>query len=383
MNKLFSLFVTLGLAAGLASSSIAAPPPVAEQCRQDLARRFKLDLAEVTVADCQAQTFSDTSLGLPCAGKMYAQVLVNGYRLLLKAGNRAYLYTAGSRSFRYGGPLDAWRYSALYLQPVPNEPNLNGNLYQVSLLGTNPRLVASLVTDFWPQADGSVLVDSRTSRSGFSLRHVSASGQVTPLGGAFAYGGAAVDSTGKQWAAFTRPMLGAYWQFTWGPVAAHAETKVLDLPPGTAPLRLDWSQERPIIVVKGVEKTEAYQMTADATGWEATGAYLPPAGGDMMLNKSETLVVKTDTVDGKPVTRVVRQWFTGDERPVAKLPDFKPEHISITPNQRFVLLAGSQGENPCTYTVDLASGEVLTTVADAQAQLFLTPVPTKLGLVTE
>ena len=60
-----------------------------------------------------------------------AQVQTAGFLLLLATGKTRYLYTASETAFRYGGPLDSWRFSALDLVPSPDDPNLNGNLLQV------------------------------------------------------------------------------------------------------------------------------------------------------------------------------------------------------------------------------------------------------------
>jgi hypothetical protein len=377
MSCLLSVASVVLLAGLLSGLALAAPlPTVATSCRQDLAKRLKLKLAQVQVAKCEATTFPDTGLGLPRPGQMYAQVITAGYRLTLTAKGLSYLYTASARSFHYGGPADSWRYSALYLEAVPDEPNLNGNLYQVSLIGTDPRLLLQGASDIWPQARGAILATRRTSRSGFDLIHVATEGTATPLGGAFAYHHAVVNSAATQWAALLRPMLGAGWQMAWGLIGDTTRPpRSLDLPPGSTPVRVCWPGERPLIEVREPDKTVAYELNANGDGWEKTDTYLPPEGGEMMLNKSETLVVKTEEVDGKPVTRVVRQWFTGAERLVATLRDFTAKSASITPEKRFVLLSGPGADKQQAFAVDLASGEVIQTVREAMgpARLFLAP----------
>lgn len=363
------LTASLGLAATL--------PQAAEDCRRDLAQRLKVDAAQIEVVSCQARVFNDTSLGLPELDKMYAQVMTPGYTITLKAKNISYLYNATDFRVRYAGSLDSLRYSALYVAKGDDNANLNGRLYQVSLAGTNPRLLLEEASEFWPQGNGAVLATLRTSRSGFALLHVALDGKVTRLDSSFAYTYATLNKDGSQWAAFIRPGVGGGWQFTWAPVGeAKGNPKVLDLPPGTAPIRIYWQQERPLIEVKTMDGVAVYQMDEHAIMWDKSNAYLPPENGETMLNKSESLVVKTETVDGAPVARVVRQWFTGDEKPVATIRNFTVKHFTVSPEQRFVLVCGRNANDQAqAYTVDLASGEVMATVREMQgpAALFLTP----------
>ena len=99
-----------GLALGLlvACAPTAAPPPasspgggpsvppeaqaVIELARQDLARERNVPVEQVKVISIEASTWSDTSLGCPKPGELYAQVITPGYRLRLDDGSAQFTY---------------------------------------------------------------------------------------------------------------------------------------------------------------------------------------------------------------------------------------------------------------------------------------------------
>ena len=145
--RIFGLLTVIMLTTigGRTMAAASEPAPVAEQkgisilskCRTDLANRLKLQEKEIKLADAKTVIWPDAALGMPEIGKVYAQVETPGQQLILEARDRLYLYTTSDKVCRYGGPLPIWSYSMLYLQPVSNEANLNGDLYQCSLLGTN------------------------------------------------------------------------------------------------------------------------------------------------------------------------------------------------------------------------------------------------------
>jgi hypothetical protein len=58
----------------------------------DLAANLDLSVDQVTPQAVEAYTFPDTSLGLPQAGMMYAQVLTPGYIITLEADGQTYTY---------------------------------------------------------------------------------------------------------------------------------------------------------------------------------------------------------------------------------------------------------------------------------------------------
>ena len=81
-----------------ATSSPAQPtvPPEAEQpvrlARQDVAHKLGVSIDEVRVVKISPVQWPDASLGCPEPGKVYAQVIISGYRLLLEAHNATYEY---------------------------------------------------------------------------------------------------------------------------------------------------------------------------------------------------------------------------------------------------------------------------------------------------
>ncbi|WP_322802571.1 hypothetical protein [Thermoflexus sp.] len=72
-----------------------------EQARKDLAARIGVQEEEIRVVEAQAVTWPDSSLGCPERGRMYAQVLTPGYRIVLEIGGTRYAYHAG----REGSPF--------------------------------------------------------------------------------------------------------------------------------------------------------------------------------------------------------------------------------------------------------------------------------------
>jgi len=351
----------------------------AQRLRQDLADRLKLTVDKVQVVAMVPTAFPDTSLGLSRPGEAYAMMITNGHVAILSAGHARYLYTCAGAAMRYGGPLASWGYSALYIQRVPMEPNLNGNLMQVSLCGTNPKLVLAGVNGFSPQRDGSVIGKRRTSRSGHELLYVAPGkyGDVVKLAGAFDFGDAAVKPETSQWVAFSRPMVGATWQVTGGKLDGARDMAPVDLPPGTRPQRLYWHQQNPAAALDLEGRTVHYELVREGEhyAWRQQQGFFPPEEEHMMLNKSESLEVRTEMVGDKPVTRVSTVWFTGAETRVATIEGFKLTELSLSIGKRFAFLFGSMEDRQVGLTVDTMTGEVLRTVEGptAKARLLLAP----------
>ncbi|MBI4322482.1 MAG: hypothetical protein HY675_28655 [Chloroflexi bacterium] len=73
-----------------------AVPPVAspqvERSVQDLAQRLGISQDQITVAKVEEVEWGDTSLGCPEPGKLYAQVIIPGYRITLSAKGQTYEY---------------------------------------------------------------------------------------------------------------------------------------------------------------------------------------------------------------------------------------------------------------------------------------------------
>ena len=79
------------------------PPAKAEQAirlaREDLARRLGLAPEAIRLVSVEAVEWSDTSLGCPQPGMMYAQVITPGFRVVLEAGGETYEYHTDAGRF--------------------------------------------------------------------------------------------------------------------------------------------------------------------------------------------------------------------------------------------------------------------------------------------
>lgn len=373
-----------------ATTQSQAVPPVAQPCVADLAQRLKIPAAGVKVLQVKAVTFPDSSLGLPRPGEMYAQAVTPGQIVLLVAKQVAHLYATAGDACRYGGPLSARGCSALYLEPAGDEANMNANLVQVSLAGTNPTVIMKLVDGFRPQADGSITATRRTSRSGYDLLYLAPGATDEPirLASGLYFGDAAVKAETKRWAAFCRPGLGSGWRVSWGALAPSKgggldaflgdDKTSLALPEGATPARMYWHMTNPVAAVTLGDKTAYFELTLDAAKpeWRKLGSFFFPPSEEFMLNKSESLMVETQTdANGKPVTKVGTRWFTGDEHPVATIADFTPSEITLSPGHRFVFLYGKRGEQGLALAVSMQTGEVLTTVEASNTPVRLLSAP--------
>ena len=71
---------------------------LAEMAKADLAQRLGVDLDQIVVERVTPTEFSDTSLGVPEPGQMYAQVITPGYVITLTVDGESYRYHgAGER----------------------------------------------------------------------------------------------------------------------------------------------------------------------------------------------------------------------------------------------------------------------------------------------
>ncbi len=66
-----------------------------ERARVDLAKRLGVTAEQIEVASVEEVTWRNTSIGCPQPGMMYAQRLVNGSRIVLRAGGAEYHYHSG------------------------------------------------------------------------------------------------------------------------------------------------------------------------------------------------------------------------------------------------------------------------------------------------
>jgi len=337
------------------------------------------------VCAARLQLLPAPSLGRNHPDEGVAQVETPGWVIILASGKTRYLYTASEKSFRYGGPQDSLRFSALYLVPRMDEPNLNGDLVQVSLAGTNPATLLEGVSSFNAQADGSILGARRTSRSGFDLLYLAPGkyGEARKLGSAFFFGQATVNGDGKQWAAIARTAVGGGWQVALGKLDADG-METLAVPAGAKPEKVWWTLDNPVLLVTQDDKPVMYELKLDnpARPWQKAPNYLSPDSEQFMLNKSETLEVQTEGGHGKPVTKVSKMWFTGDENPVATIEGFTPTRSTVTLRHRFLLMSGDLEGANVALTVDLATGEVLRTATDLHSPAQFLPAPPQSWLVT-
>ncbi len=87
-----------------------------QQAVADLAARLGVSASEIEVVSAEAVTWNDGSLGCPQPGMAYIQVLIDGFRVILKHGDRLYDYHAGPSSiFLCERPLAVPK-----LTPAPN-----------------------------------------------------------------------------------------------------------------------------------------------------------------------------------------------------------------------------------------------------------------------
>lgn len=351
---------------------------LAERCRQDLAQRTSSPLEGIRVVQRRDVLFPDAALGLPRPGEVVASVQTPGQVLVLKVGQTSHLYVGSDRTFRYGGPLGAWRHSALFLQEIPNEPNLNGRLVQTSLVGTNPRVVLVGVSDFAPQRDGSLLAIRRTSRSSHDLLYL-APGEEGPgrrLHSTFALLHFVLNPDGTRWAALERPRVGGGWALVTNSLKASPEsTRRFALPEGTRPGDLVWEEGGPVLRAAGSDRKRFWQLT-DLEGegtWQELKSFASPEGRDLMLNKSESLQV-IQTPDGQKV-QVARVWFNGDARVLATVPELQMTEFSYPPSPDFVVVSGRWQDEPRAVVVDVHTGQVLSLPASHQGPTRLWMAP--------
>lgn len=96
------LVAGMGLAActGDAATTTATANPerqaAVDLAKTKLAARLGVDAAKITLVSADAVDWPDTSLGVPEAGKMYAQVITHGYKIILSANGAQYEYHTGT-----------------------------------------------------------------------------------------------------------------------------------------------------------------------------------------------------------------------------------------------------------------------------------------------
>lgn len=73
-------------------SPAPAVAALVDQVRRDLARRLGVEPSAIAVARTEAVDWPSTALGCPEPGKVYAQVITPGYRIVLEHDGRQYPY---------------------------------------------------------------------------------------------------------------------------------------------------------------------------------------------------------------------------------------------------------------------------------------------------
>lgn len=364
----------IATAAFAADATAPANSPIVAQCKADLDKRLNaIRLQDIKLVEAKPAMWPDASLGMPEPGKMYAQVITPGFRVTLKAGNTTYFYATSDKAIKYGGPVEMWNFSMLYTKPIANEPNLNGDLYQCSLLGTNCVRIASKVADFYPQEKGKIIFTQRTSRSGFDLFVLDAAdskAKPRKLHSAFAYGGAALDDKQARWAAIVRPRVGAGWTVVVAPLAEEAKPLVITVPADVRPEQIAWSEEKVMILSKKGLFGTAHEITpGDAKAeWKAVGSHLFPLTPDYMLNKSEHLDISEREVDGKVGVEVASVWFTGDRNVIARIEGLKLTAQTLLP-WGYAFIWGQKDSVPAAYTVDISTGEIIPATLGSVTQI--------------
>lgn len=340
-----------------------ADSPIVAKCKADLANRLKLQTNSIKLVSAQPTTWPDAALGMPEPGKMYAQMMTPGSIVTLEARGTRYVYTTSAKAYKYGGPVSIWSYSILYTKPVPNDADLNGDLYQCSALGTNCIRVASGVTDYYPQNKGVVIVKRRTSRSGHDLLYVKVGSSAKPklLHSAFDFGEAALNDSQDKWAGFVRPMVGGAWTVVVARIGGDtAKPQVLPLPDGVRPGQIAWSGGNLMILAKNGERATCFEISqsAPAPTWKAVGVHLFPGLPDYMLNKSETLEIDQIKENGRSSVEVALVWFTGDRNVKARINDVTLRGYDFLAG-RYAFVWGEKNSAPVAYSVDISTGEVI------------------------
>jgi len=365
VRRLAGVFAGLGMLLPMVAASTAgwADDSVHARIAKDLAARLKVREKEVRIFKSIPFTFANSALGMPAEGRQYTGGPISGE--VVVAGYEAFrfLYMAGGGQFVYRGPLDTLHYSVAYLRPVPNEPNLNGDLVQATLQGTNPVLLFRGACEFYPQEDGAIIAKRRTSRSGHELYYISPEARVAPrkLWAAFDFGAAAVREDGSQWAAYERHGVGGEYRLIVGDLRdASKDVKILDLPTAGTPRRLEWDGDTLFAEIRqgDVAKIFTIEPFGNHPQWKESRSGLP-SDAAMLLNKSESLDVRQESDGGIPVTQVERVWFTGAAKPVASIRDLKFEGVTLH-DDRFVFIWGRRrDDSEAAVTLDLLTGQAI------------------------
>jgi len=81
--------------------SVSAPPSSEDMVlasKYDLSQRLCINMEEINAVFVKAVTWSDTSLGYPQEGMEYAQVITEGYQILLEVEDQLYEYHTDNKN---------------------------------------------------------------------------------------------------------------------------------------------------------------------------------------------------------------------------------------------------------------------------------------------
>jgi hypothetical protein len=78
---------------------LAGAEQVVQLAQKDLVQRLGLAAEAIQLVSVEAVEWSDTSLGCPQPGMMYAQVITPGFRVVLKAKGQTYEYHTDTGRF--------------------------------------------------------------------------------------------------------------------------------------------------------------------------------------------------------------------------------------------------------------------------------------------
>ncbi len=83
---------TVAVSSAIPTPSNPALQGLVMQAKEDLARRLSIEVDQIDLVESKAVEWPDVSLGCPEPGKVYAQVITPGYRIVLEAAGEAYEY---------------------------------------------------------------------------------------------------------------------------------------------------------------------------------------------------------------------------------------------------------------------------------------------------
>lgn len=85
-----------------------------ELARQDLTERAAVNDSDITTVEARQVTWANGAVGCPEEGMMYTQALVDGYFILLRAGDQDWPYHAGRTGQPFHCPSERSRGSKRY-----------------------------------------------------------------------------------------------------------------------------------------------------------------------------------------------------------------------------------------------------------------------------